>query len=295
MKNFLLRAIKILGISLLVFIAIFGLLLWTGIIWRSPAYYNVAATKDFAVPIMDMKAYDSAGDHSRPYIYQLSSGKGSVYVLGIEHTKNCNDAQIDSIRNIWNAYQPDVALVEGRLGFLFSGLQDPVEAHGEGGETVRLAKKSGVPFYTWEPEKSAEIKLMLQRYDAKQLAIFYSLRPYFSNYRFGKPSDPDRVMQEYIDSRTDKDGIRGQIKNVAAIDSFWKETYPGAKDWRETSDEYGWPEGWLSDIAAESNITRDIHLCSMILELVNSGKKVFVTMGSSHAFRIRQTLEAEMK
>ncbi|MBC6491198.1 hypothetical protein ACFSQD_14440 [Flavihumibacter stibioxidans] len=170
-----------------------------------------------------------------------------------------------------------------------------MEHYGEGGETVRLAKKDRVPFYTWEPEKNAEINLMTRKFTPRQVAIFYSLRPYFSNFRFGKPANPDEKMQEYINSRTNYDGIRAQISDVAAIDSFWKAEFPGAKDWRDNSDEYGWPKGWLSEIFDYSNQARDIHMCAAIIETVRAGKKVFLTMGSSHAFRIEQTLKHALK
>lgn len=137
------RITGILLLVLLVAVGSFGALLWSGIIWRSPAYYEPATRRVLEVPIMDMKAYDSLGDHARPYIYQVQGKGGSVYILGIEHTRDPKDAQLDSIRRIFESYQPDIAFVEGRLGFLFSGLQEPVTEHGEGGLTVQLAKKKG--------------------------------------------------------------------------------------------------------------------------------------------------------
>lgn len=290
------RVFKALGWGALALSATFGLLLATGIIWRSPKFYDVKQEKDFAVPVMDMAAYDTlGGEHARPYIYEIKSGNGSVCIMGIEHTKDPNDAQIKLIEQKWAAFSPDVALVEGRLGFLFEGLQNPVTAHGEGGMTAVLAKKNGIPLFTWEPKKEDEVKIVLAKFPAKRVAAFYSLRPYVSNFRFGKPADPDAVLQDNINSRTDIDGLRGEIETVAQIDSLWKKDFPDLKDWRDTSDEYGWPDGYLSDIASYSNDIRDIHMCSIISELVKNGKKVFVTMGSSHAFRIEKTLRAELK
>lgn len=101
-------------------------------------------------------------------------------------------------------------------------------------------------------------------------------------------------MQHYIDTRTDVEGLRGLIKNVAQIDSMWQADFPNQKDWRDTSDEFGWPKGYLADIAGQSNLARNHHMCSAIIEEVNSGKNVFITMGSSHAFRIEKTLKAEL-
>ncbi|HEX8561382.1 MAG TPA: hypothetical protein VF676_00255 [Flavobacterium sp.] len=289
------RNLKIFGIITGVAIAGFITLLYCGIIWRSPAYYTLGQHHSFAVPIMDMAAYDTLGNHPRPYIFEVGHGDGIAYILGIEHTKDENNGQINIIRATWETVNPEVAFVEGRLGFLFSGLQDPVEKYGEGGATVSLAKRDRIPYFTWEPRREDEVKMVLQKFSPKQAAAFYALRPYLSNFRFAKPEDPDAAMLEFIHSRTDVDRIRNTITSVAQIDSLWQTDFPGEKDWRDSSDQYGWPKGWLSDIASYSNNVRDIHLCNAIIEEVGKGKTVFVTMGSSHAFRIEKTLRHEMR
>jgi hypothetical protein len=276
--------------------ALFALLLLTGIIWRSPALYNTASSYHFQKPVMSMEEYmNLSEDHERPYIYSLKKGKGAVTVLGIEHTKNPNDPQIDTINQYWDYVKPTVALVEGRLGFLIQGIQDPVAAHGEGGKLVRLAKKNGIPYFSWEPRRETEVQDLLKKYPADQLALFYSLRPYFSNLRFGKPADPDAVLQQYIDERTAYKGLSGALVSVKQVDSIWVSDFGNLDDWRNTSDESGWPPGYLAEIFNASNLYRDQHLCSMIMELVGKGENVIVTMGSSHAYRIRQALEYELK
>ncbi|HLO80807.1 MAG TPA: hypothetical protein VK166_07615 [Chitinophagaceae bacterium] len=276
--------------------AIFMILLFTGIIWRSPPRYTTSKTYTFRKPIMTMVEYGNlSNNHERPYIYTLKKDQGTITIIGIEHTFDPHDPQIDSIQKYWEISKPTAALVEGRLGFLFQGIQDPVAAHGEGGKLIRLAKKDGIPFYSWEPDREQEVQALLKRYPAKQLALFYSLRPYFSGFRFGKPADPNGTMQKYIDERTAVKGLKGEILTVRQVDSIWQKDFPSREDWRNTSDEYGWPEGYLSDIFNASNLYRDQHLCSMIMELAEKGEHVIVTMGSSHAFRIRQTLESEMK
>lgn len=291
----ILKVFKYSLIVILAFIALFFLLLVTGLIWKSPPYFEISTKDEFVVPIMDMGAYDTLGYHARPYIYKVSGSNGSVYVLGIEHTQDKHDPQIDSIRTIWHTYKPEIALVEGRLGFLFSPLQNAVEELGEGGETMRLSKKDNVPIYTWEPQRDAEVKLLLQKHHPKHVALFYTLRPYFSNMRFGKPENPDKKVKEYLESRTDYDGIRNQISTVEQIDSIWQSDFSREKNWRHMSDEYGYPKGYLFELANLSNLSRDLHLCSIIIDQVKSGKKVFVTMGSSHAFRIEETLKAELE
>lgn len=288
------KFLVIIGICLLIIASAFVILLFTGIIWRSPAYYTVDEMKTFTVPVMDMKAYDSVEAHRQPYIYRINSGKGVVCVVGIQHTKDPDDPQLDSLRTLFTSMQPDVVFVEGKLGFLLAGMQNPVKLYGENGETVRLAKQYKVPYYTWEPPKEEEVRLLAKKYPGKQLALFYSLRPYFSNYRFGKPSDPEKQLQQYINSRTDYTGLRGMLKDVKEVDSIWDKDFPQLKNWRETSDEFGWPPGYLSEIFNDCNLIRDNYLCNALLQEAKKGKHVFVTMGSSHAYRIEKTLEAAL-
>jgi hypothetical protein len=294
MKGRFVKILKVVVGVIVSLVAVFFLLIYTGIIWRSPQYYIVNKIVEPKVPIMSMDDYFKVEEHRRPYIFKIEKGNGSVYVLGIQHKKQVDDPQIDSVNLIWNKYQPDIALVEGRLGFLFSWFQNPVTNYGESGETMRLAKQNGIPVYSWEPDKQDEIKYLSKYYTPKQLAFFYSLRPYLSNFRFGKPQNPNKTMDEYIQSRTDYDIIRNQIKNYQDIDSIWSADFPNEKDWRDASDEYGWPKGYLFEIANQSNLYRDLHMCSVIIELVNQGKKVFITMGSSHAFRIENSLRNEL-
>lgn len=294
MKRKMLRyALRFLAAVVVAFVLILVLFV-TGVIWHSPDRYTTSTEVEFTTPIMSMHQYDTVGNHPRPYMYTLSSGKGSVTIAGIGHTKDPGDPQLDSIDFYWHRQIPDIVLVEGLLGFLFSWWQDPVSVHGENGHVVALAKSDGIPYYSWEPSREQEVRDLSIRFSPRQLAAFYSLRPYFSNFRFGKPADPDAQLQQYINERTAVEGLQGTITRVSQIDSIWQHDFKHLKDWRETSDEYGWPEGWLADIANASNIYRDQHLCTAIIELVQQGKHVFACMGASHAFRIESALRYQL-
>jgi len=265
------------------------------VIWRSPPFYSPEYEATLSTPIICMDAYGDLSGHVRPYMYEVQAGEGQIFIAGLDHTRDSENPQIDALRESWHNFRPTVALVEGRMGFYFRWIHDPIELYGESGETARLAKKERLPLYTWEPTREEEVSWLLKKYPARQLALFYSLRPYFSNFRFGKPDDPDKIMQHYIGSRTDYEGLRGQLRDVAQIDSIWQADFPNRPDWRDTSDEWGWPEGYLTELANESNIARDVHLINILFDLANKGERVFATVGSSHAFRIEEAVRAEAK
>ena len=287
------KIIKIAGIFLGLLALAFASLLYLDVIWKSPSHYKVKDPLVLQATIVDMNDYDPR--HRRPYIYSLASGSGGkLYILGIEHTKDPKDPQVDSILRIWEQARPTVALIEGRLGFLFTWFQDPVRQYGESGLVAQLAKEKDIPLYTWEPSKEDEIELLLQHFSAEQLALFYSFRPYFSNMRHGKPDRPEEQLQSYLESRTDYAHIRGIYSSWQELDSVWQIHFPQI-EWRDYSDEYGWPEGFLSEIANQSNLVRDHHMVQSALELVHRGETVFINMGSSHAPRIEMALKRTME
>ncbi len=270
-----------------IFIVLLLLLTSCGPFWRSPSYYTEYDTVILKEPPLSSEQYSLLnGKHSEPYVVSIPD---TLILFGARHTKDPKDPQIDSIETLWKLFEPNVALVEGRQGFLFRWFSDPIEHYGEGGYVADLAKESSVPYYTWEPPFEMEVREMLLHYPQKRVALFYILRPYFGQMKFGKPSDPDEFVAGTIVRRTTIEGLEGSINSVAEIDSLWGADFSGRKDWRDTDDRYGWP-GYLNEIAASSNAFRDEHFARVIIHLVQKGKKVFAVCGSSHAVKLEKTL-----
>lgn len=278
------------------FILIVVILFSCNVFWKSPRFYKVQQETEIKEPIMDMKSYKRISQtHRRPYCYSVNSTSGGkVYIVGVEHITDENHPQFDTIRNLWNEASPSVALVEGRLGFLFTWLQDPIKQYGEGGLVSQLSKKNGVDLYTWEPTRDDEIEILMKSFSVERIAMFYTFRPYFSNMRHGKPDNPENKLQDYLESRTNYKHIKEIYKSWEELDSVWQKDFSEI-NWRDYSDEYGWPKGYLYDIWNASNLSRDFHLVQIIGELVERGETVFVTMGSSHAPRIEKALRAMIK
>lgn len=268
-------------------------LLWL-IVWRSPPFYDASPAK-LPVPILSMAQYDSLSEsHPRPYIVRIETDSGALVLFGATHTRDPADPQLDLLRREWEAFRPTTALVEGRLGFLFPYLMNPVKEYGEMGAAAALARSDGVPLYSWEPRREWEIATMLDSFPAERVALFYVLRPYFSGIRFGRPPDPDAFVEEFRRKRTRYPGLEGALPSVAAIDSLWARDFPALPDWRETSDEHGLP-GYLRDLSAHSNALRDEHLAHVLIELVRRGERVFAVSGSSHAVKLDAALHAALK
>ena len=290
------KIIKKIAIGLGIYFAIVFLLFGCNVIWTSPSHYNVKEYKKLDEPIMDMVEYESIlNTHERPYIYSITSKKGgSAYIIGVDHTKDKQNPQLQTIQTYWDKARPTVALVEGRLGFLFIWFQNPIEKYGESGLVSKLAKKNGAELFTWEPTREDQLENLLKEYPADKIALFYSFRPYFSNMRYGKPSNPEAKLEEYLKSRTDNEHLKNSFQSWEELDSVWQKDFPDI-EWRNYSDQHGWADGYLSEIANFSNLSRDFHLIQAIVELVENGETVFITMGVSHAPRIEDALRSIIK
>ncbi len=269
-------------------------LLYFKVLWVLAPYYDLENHIELEVPVMDMEAYKGIWEvHRRPYIYTLQSekGGGAVCIVGISHTKDPANPSLDSLRYYWKKFNPEVALVEGRVGNLFSWFQNPIEELGEGGLVTQLANKKGIKLYSWESKREKEIAFLMDKFPPEEIAMFYTFRPYFSNIRYGKYENPEMALQDYLESRTDYSGIRGLFNTWQELDEKWQKDFPGI-EWREYSSGSGYPEGYLNEIWNHTNILRDENMIRVIVELVGKGKRVFVTMGVSHAPRIEKTLKA---
>jgi len=259
--------------------------------WRSPAFYTDCEARVFSVPIMTMEEYGEViEEHPRPYVVEIDSGGGAALLYGAEHSRNPDHPQNDDIRERWQAFAPTAALVEGRLGFLMPGFMDPVGQYGEGGLVFDLARRAGLPVWSWEPPRRVELASMLERWPAEKVALFYVLRPYFGTVRHGV-DDPEGFVEPYRRRRTSWSGLEGNLASMAELDAAWKRHVPAGPDWREVDDQWGLPDAF-GPMGSRGNAVRDEHLASVVCDLVDRGHRVFAVMGSSHAVKLDAAMRA---
>jgi hypothetical protein len=272
------------------------LLVQCNVLLLPPKKYKPTVQMALQPPIMTLAEYTATGlinTHSRPYVYTIESKKtkGAVSVFGAEHTFDPNHQQFPVMKESWDKFNPTMAMVEGNLDLILTWFFNPVKASGEGGYTQKLAKKKGVKLYSWEAGRDAEMDYVLQKFDPKHVAVFYCLRPYQNKWNQFSQEEQDNKMEGLIAKRTNYKNLKGVISSVAQVDSLWKADFPALPSWRTYKHPHnGWPGGILEQIADETNMVRDVHMCQSIIELVNKGERVFISMGSSHAPRIEKTL-----
>ncbi|MBX3388983.1 MAG: hypothetical protein KF691_05960 [Phycisphaeraceae bacterium] len=272
-------------------LALFVSLWMLKVAWRSPARYQPDAATRLVVPIMSAVEYDRVlPSHARPFVFRARVAGGEALVFGAEHTKDPECKQIAEMRRLFKEFSPTVVLVEGRPGSPIAGLGDPVRQFGEAGMALSLARSSGIPTWSWEPTRDDETSAMLNRFPKERVALFYILRPYVSDLRHGKPADPDAALESNRASRVRWRGLENSFASVREIDRVWARDFRGLPDWRDTSDEFGWP-GYLSEIAEASRDVRTEQMARCVLDLCAKGERVLVVCGSSHAVRAKSAID----
>ena len=270
-------------------IVILGAMAWGFVyIWRSPKYYSLASECLPDGRILTMQEYGKVIDtHERPYIVRTAN----AIIFGAEHSRDPEAPFLAHIVTEWDQIKPTVALVEGRLGFLIPWFMNPVSEFGEGGMVADLARGDGAVIYTWDMPKSDLILELVKQIEPEKVALHQILTPYFSNFRFGRPDDPDAFIGGYLE-RGWYPGLDGAVQSVEDIDRIWRRDFADSPDWRETSDQYGLP-GYLTEISDAANLIRNRHLVCVINELTSQGERVFVICGLSHAVCIEPLLEQQ--
>ena len=263
-------------------------------VWLKAQRYDKYKNIDLSAPIMTTDQYDKIiKTHARPYVVSIKAGKGALLLYGASHTKDPKNKQISDIKNRFLDFKPTVVLVEGRLGFFYGDMEAAIKKFGENGLLYFLAKQENITAYTWETSIEIEVASVLKKHDKKRVALYYILRPYFSNLRHGKPADPDSKVEGTRGRRTQIKGLENTFESVKDIDQLWQQDFKGKPDWRDTSDEYDLP-GYLKTIMADSNAARDEHFARVIIDLVRKGERVFAMAGSSHAVKLDKTLQTSL-
>ncbi|WP_306251720.1 hypothetical protein [Parvularcula sp. IMCC14364] len=277
----------------LVFVLVAVVVLWAYFAaWRSPETFSISADRDNSYALMSWQDYEvKAAEILPPYILQKEPfNEGAAFFFGAEHGRLPGDSQYRLIQKTWDEFGPTVALVEGRLGFLFPYFEDPTEKFGEPGFVAQLARRNDVPHYSWELSKSDEIALLREKYSKEQVALFIILRPYWGSVETIRLPGADDIVTGLIEDRGTRQGIEGAISSVADIDRIWERDFPDAADWRDQSFGLALP-GYFSGLFVDANNIRDTHMLNTVMELTENGERVYVAAGWSHVVRIQPVLE----
>ena len=277
-------------IILALFLGTVGTLMFRGYEPAGPAYKSTAA------PISGMRLRSSE-EHDevirrfgKPYVLELSRNSGALLFYGSRHTSDPNDPQMRDIRKRWKAFRPTVALYEGRQrNFFHVPLLEPLKGKTEAEQLHELATRDRVRVYTLEPEYQDEVRALLTRWPAEKVALYFTMRVYWAEA--GGKAD-DSLALDLLRKRSDVDGLRGSLRELADLDRLWKRDFPSHGDWRTRKDDRGLT--YLQEIGNDSRRVRGEHMARALVELVKKGERVFAVAGSGNVIRTEWILRSEL-
>jgi hypothetical protein len=287
---------RLLRILVVLFLLFGGLLVHAWWVWSPKAPTYVVAAERRAAPLSarlrNAEEHDRVrAEHPQPYVLELARGSGALLYYGAHHDTALDNPQLAEIRARWAAFRPTVALCEGRQsGYLLGPFFPRFVGMPESGLVHELARAHDVPLWSLEPDYAQEVALLLARFAPEEVALYFTLRVYWSE----SGGDADEALAEHLRAkRTDVEGLRGTLPDIAALDATWRALVP-AGDWRTWSEDM---PGRLSEIDHASRAVRGEHMARVLLELVERGERVLAVVGSGHVIRqewvLRRSLGAE--
>lgn len=219
--------------------------------------------------------------HPEAYVLELASpsGPGALFYYGAHHDDDFSSPQLTDIRARWAGFRPTVALCEGRSrGYMLGPLFPRLFGMPESALVHELARQGGVPLHSLEPDYPNEVALLLQHFGAREVALYFTLRVYWSE---SAGQSDEGLADELRAKREDVEGLRGELPDLAAMDAAWRALVPEG-DWRTWTDDM---PGRLHEIDLASREARGQHMARVLLELVERGERVFAVVGSGHVIR----------
>lgn len=275
------KVLLTLGLSLVTFIAV-ARLSWSP---GADVYPHTTAVGSIHLParFRTWPEHDAIIEKTwpKPYVFEA----GNLVFYGAHHTSDRHDPQLADIEARWKAFRPTVALNEGRRRGYFLGPFTMVGSKGESQLVHELARRDGVPLYTLEPPYEDEVRALLKTWSPEQVALYFTMRVYWGE----SGGKADEGLAEHLrKKRTNVDGLRGSLRDVADIDRVWKRAMAGYPDWRTLKEE---PKGSvLAAISDDSRRVRGEYMARTVLDLVRRGERVFAVVGSGHVVRLELIL-----
>ncbi len=232
-------------------------------------------------------------EHPAPYVVRLAHrGGGELIFFGSRHSFDPAHPQFARLVGLWEEFRPTLAFWEGGGPLEVGADRDEViRRAGEPGLVRYLAARDGVRARSPEPDAGDEAALLVERFSAEEVKLFYVLRQ-VSQYVGYEGRELPVTLEEQVLSDLlaigSQPGLAGPPTNLEEVGALAREHLPDLADWREVPLSYFWPgleagRQFTNDVALALSAFRDEHIMAEIVEAVSAGERLFAVFGASHA------------
>lgn len=182
-----------------------------------------------------------------------------------------NSISVSAFDSIWNNINPEVVLVEGRLGFFLPGLMDPVKKFGIEGRARELALEKKLMLFSYRLDDDKIASSLMQKYTQEQVAFTMVLHSYYSGIKSGVNISPENAVRECI-NKSRCSGIDAKFRSAREIDIIWARDFGNSKDWRYAEG----LTGYAGEIALEIKTLKKKHIENLVASHLAAGKRVLI-------------------
>ncbi len=242
-------------------------------------------------------------EYKAPWFFTLNKNSQWLYFLGISHTNDPNDPQINFIKEKWEEFikltegLPRIAFQEGGLGDLAPSEEEAITRNGEAGLLLYLAHKANIEVISPELKNQDELDLLTEKFDQDAVAYYYFARTVDQWLR----KKSDTPLEFYIKGMF---GRANQYKGWGNFDVSFEnlknlhKKFLG-KDFDE-KDRMAFNNAVnpakkgtiINEVSQELQRARDEYILEQIDKYWSEGKSLFIVYGASHAMRLEPAVKS---
>ncbi len=231
--------------------------------------------------------------HATPYVVDVRRDGARLVLFGGSHSSDPALPMFDRIEAAFGELAPEFALHEGTPPHPEPDREIAIRRHGEAGLVTHLAARAGIPTASMDIPLAEEARLLQRELPPGDALVFLVVRQLASFNRKTARMDFDGYFGEFFDviapglelaaidwPLIEREHVRLVGRPLAARRVTGHETNP-MRDELPTQ-----------RIAQRSNRLRDEHMLGCLLAALASYRRVFATVGVTHAVMLEPALLA---
>jgi hypothetical protein len=239
--------------------------------------------------------------HAKPYTFKITNKDlaKSLFFFGAKHTADPTDSMFIELRKSFEAFKPDLVMVEAapgpkgltknefNEGIVQQTIQEVIKRRGEPGFTIRIAVENNIEWFCPEPDRNDEFQYLQDNGFGKEeiqaWALFRNI-PIFNKTRGERTFD--EFAQSSITSFLEKTGWK-LSESVEDVINKGIEMIGEKVDIKNSRDvnKYIFPgkENRIQKLSRLSWVFRDRTILENISSKLKDYNRIFIVYGASHA------------
>ena len=234
--------------------------------------------------------------HATPYIVDVARGTSRLLLFGGRHSSDPTDPMFDQIEATFLQLSPSFALHEGTPPAVETDREVAIRRHGEAGLVRHLAARSGIDTASMDIPLAEEARLLRHQMPQREALVFLVVRQLASFNRKTARMDFDAYFGEFFERI-------GPALELAAIDWPLVEAEHlrvlgrplSARHVTAIETDPMYDDLPTQRISRLSNRLRDEHMLRRLTDALRKHKRVFATVGVTHAVMLEPALVAAVE